>query len=98
MWNGEKQNTPLLIHTNTNDEDVNVIEVEHLIQALKAAGKKMDNVKVGIDAGQECPECGKPLAKRAPHSAVASERLAVVIVGSPVGSGCESTPNRGTRR
>jgi len=31
--------TPLLIHTNTNDEDVNVLEVEHLIKSLKAAGK-----------------------------------------------------------
>ena len=34
--------TPLLIHTNTNDEDVNVLEVEHLIEALKAAGKKFE--------------------------------------------------------
>lgn len=34
--------TPLLIHTNTNDEDVNVLEVEHLIAALKAAGKKFE--------------------------------------------------------
>lgn len=34
------QNTPLLIHTNTNDEDVNVLEVEHLIKSLKAEGKK----------------------------------------------------------
>ncbi len=32
--------TPLLIHTNTNDEDVNVLEVEHLIKSLKADGKK----------------------------------------------------------
>jgi dipeptidyl aminopeptidase/acylaminoacyl peptidase len=40
-WQVSKyQNTPLLIHTNTNDEDVNVLEVEHLIQALKAEGKK----------------------------------------------------------
>lgn len=31
--------TPLLIHSTTNDEDVNVLEVERLIQALKAAGK-----------------------------------------------------------
>jgi dipeptidyl aminopeptidase/acylaminoacyl peptidase len=31
--------TPLLIHTNTNDGDVNVLEVERLIQALKAEGK-----------------------------------------------------------
>lgn len=34
------QNTPLLIHSNTNDEDVNVLEVEHLIKSLKAEGKK----------------------------------------------------------
>jgi len=37
-----KLQTPLLIHTNTNDEDVNVLEVEHLIAALKAEGKKFD--------------------------------------------------------
>ncbi|HWR35288.1 MAG TPA: alpha/beta fold hydrolase [Clostridia bacterium] len=34
--------TPLLIHSNTNDEDVNVMEVEHMIAALKAAGKKFE--------------------------------------------------------
>jgi dipeptidyl aminopeptidase/acylaminoacyl peptidase len=38
----EKLRTPLLIHTNTNDDDVNVLEVEHLIQALKAADKKFE--------------------------------------------------------
>ncbi|MBE0673479.1 MAG: S9 family peptidase [Bacteroidales bacterium] len=39
-WQVERyRNTPLLIHTNTNDEDVNVLEVEHLIKSLKAAGK-----------------------------------------------------------
>ena len=41
-WNAEKLQTPLLIHTNTNDEDVNELEVEHLIQALKAEGKKFE--------------------------------------------------------
>ncbi len=41
-WNAEKLKTPLLIHTNTNDADVNVLEVEHLIQALKAANKKFE--------------------------------------------------------
>jgi dipeptidyl aminopeptidase/acylaminoacyl peptidase len=35
-------NTPLLIHTNTNDDDVHVEEVEHLIQELKMAGKKFE--------------------------------------------------------
>jgi dipeptidyl aminopeptidase/acylaminoacyl peptidase len=43
VWNVDKLDTPLLIHTNTNDEDVNYLEVEHLIQALKAAGKKFEH-------------------------------------------------------
>ncbi len=34
--------TPLLVHTNTNDEDVNFIEVQSLITALKAEGKKFE--------------------------------------------------------
>jgi len=38
----QKLQTPLLIHTNTNDEDVNVLEVDHLIRALKAEGKKFE--------------------------------------------------------
>lgn len=38
-WNADKLQTPLLIHTTTNDEDVNVIEVEHLIKSLKVHGK-----------------------------------------------------------
>jgi dipeptidyl aminopeptidase/acylaminoacyl peptidase len=42
-WNAEKLQTPLLIHTTTNDEDVNVLEVEHLIKALKAADKKFEH-------------------------------------------------------
>lgn len=42
VWNAEKLQTPLLIHTNTNDEDVNWLEVEHLIQALKAENKEFE--------------------------------------------------------
>jgi len=43
VWNTEKYaGTPLLIHTNTNDEDVNVLEVEHLIKSLKAEGKPFE--------------------------------------------------------
>ena len=42
-WNADKLQTPLLIHTTTNDEDVNVLEVEHLIKALKAAGKTFEH-------------------------------------------------------
>ena len=41
-WQAHKLETPLLIHTNTNDGDVNVLEVEHLIKSLKAEGKKFE--------------------------------------------------------
>jgi dipeptidyl aminopeptidase/acylaminoacyl peptidase len=41
-WNVEKLQTPLLIHTNTNDEDVRFIEVEVLLIALKAANKEFE--------------------------------------------------------
>ncbi len=39
-WQTKKYDgTPLLIHSTTNDGDVNVLEVERLIQALQANGK-----------------------------------------------------------
>ncbi|MEO1653598.1 MAG: prolyl oligopeptidase family serine peptidase [Bacteroidota bacterium] len=41
-WQAHKLQTPLLIHTNTNDADVNVLEVQHLIKSLKAEGKKFE--------------------------------------------------------
>jgi dipeptidyl aminopeptidase/acylaminoacyl peptidase len=43
IWNVSKmKNTPLLIHTNTSDDDVNVLEVEQLIRSLKAENKKFE--------------------------------------------------------
>lgn len=42
VYHAGKLQTPLLIHTTTNDEDVHVLEVEHMIAALKAAGKKFE--------------------------------------------------------
>ena len=42
VWHADKLKTPLLIHTNTNDDDVHVMEVESLIRALKAANKKIE--------------------------------------------------------
>jgi dipeptidyl aminopeptidase/acylaminoacyl peptidase len=42
VYHADKLQTPLLIHTNTNDEDVHVLEVENLIKALKAEGKTFD--------------------------------------------------------
>jgi dipeptidyl aminopeptidase/acylaminoacyl peptidase len=50
-WNAHKYDgTPLLIHTNTNDGDVNVLEVERLIQALKAENKQGFEYKIYQDA------------------------------------------------
>jgi dipeptidyl aminopeptidase/acylaminoacyl peptidase len=42
VTHAHKQKVPLLIHTNTNDRDVNVLEVENLIAALKAADKSFE--------------------------------------------------------
>ncbi len=42
IWYADKLETPLLIYANTTDDDVNVLEVELLINSLKAAGKKFD--------------------------------------------------------
>ena len=38
-WNAEKLRTPLLIHANTNDEDVKIQEVERLLTALRKRAK-----------------------------------------------------------
>ena len=43
VTHAHKLQTPLLIHGATNDEDVNVIEIERLLDALKAAGKKFEH-------------------------------------------------------
>lgn len=63
-WNAEKLKTPLLIHTTTNDRDVNVIEVEHLIAQLKAAGKDFQ-YKIYEDApgGHSFNRTDMPLAR-----------------------------------
>lgn len=63
-FQAEKLETPLLVHTNTNDEDVNVMEVEHLIAALKAAQKKFE-YKIYTDApgGHVFNRIDTPLAK-----------------------------------
>ena len=53
----DKLETPLLIHGNTNDEDVNVIEQREFIDALKANGKQFeykiyDNAPGGHEFGR----------------------------------------------
>ncbi len=41
-WHVSELKIPLRVHTNTYDEDVRYVEVEPLIQALKAAGKDFE--------------------------------------------------------
>jgi dipeptidyl aminopeptidase/acylaminoacyl peptidase len=64
-WQAEKLQTPVLIHTNTNDDDVYVLEVEHLIKSLKAAGKKFE-YKIFQDApgGHSFDRIDTQLAKK----------------------------------
>ncbi len=60
--------TPLLVHTNTNDEDVNYLEVEHLIQAFKAEGKKFDyKVYENAPGGHYFNRMDTPLALESRH-------------------------------
>ena len=65
VWHVDKLKIPLLIHTTTNDRDVNVVEVEHLIQALKAAGKTFEH-KIYQDApgGHSFNRIDTPLARQ----------------------------------
>ena len=69
VWNVDKLAVPLLVHTSTNDEDVNYLEVEHLIQALKAAGKPFEH-EVFQDApgGHSFDRLETPLARKARRS------------------------------
>jgi len=43
VTHAHKLRTPLLIHGASNDEDVNLIEIERLLDALKAAGKTFEH-------------------------------------------------------
>jgi dipeptidyl aminopeptidase/acylaminoacyl peptidase len=64
-WNAHKLKTPLLIHTNTNDDDVNVLEVEHLIQALKAEGKQFEyEIFKDVEGGHSFDRIDTRIAKQ----------------------------------
>jgi acetyl esterase/lipase len=56
---------PLRIHTNPRDEDVNIIEVEHLIQALEAARKDFEYEIYDVPGGHSFDRLDTPEAWRA---------------------------------
>ncbi|MEJ0054878.1 MAG: prolyl oligopeptidase family serine peptidase [Bacteroidota bacterium] len=65
VWNVQKLKTPLLIHTNTNDEDVNSLEVEQLIRALKAENKKFEyQIYENVEGGHIFDRIDTKAAKR----------------------------------
>jgi dipeptidyl aminopeptidase/acylaminoacyl peptidase len=63
-----KLETPLLIHGNTNDEDVNVIEIERFVAALKAAGRKFQyKIYDSAPGGHEFGRLDTKLARESRH-------------------------------
>jgi dipeptidyl aminopeptidase/acylaminoacyl peptidase len=64
FW-ADKLETPLLIQSNTSDEDVNVMEVEHMIAALKAAGKQFEyKIYQNAPGGHQFNRIDTPLARQ----------------------------------
>lgn len=62
VWNVDKLTRPLRIHTNPHDEDVNFIEVEHLVQALKAANKDFEYEVYDVPGGHSHDRLDTPEA------------------------------------
>ncbi len=62
VWSVDKLTKPLRIHTNIHDEDVNYIEVEHLIQALTAAGKDFEHEVSDVPGGHSFDRLDTPEA------------------------------------
>jgi len=62
VYNVDKLSKPVRIHTNPHDEDVNVIEVEHLIQALTAAGKQFESQIYDVPGGHSFDRLDTPEA------------------------------------
>ncbi len=62
VWNVDKLTRPLRIHTNPHDEDVNYIEVEHLIQALTTAGKQFEAEVYDVPGGHSFDRLDTPEA------------------------------------
>jgi dipeptidyl aminopeptidase/acylaminoacyl peptidase len=65
VWNVDKLTRPLRIHTNPHDEDVNFIEVEHLVQALKAANKDFEYQIYDVPGGHSHDRLDTPEAWQA---------------------------------
>jgi dipeptidyl aminopeptidase/acylaminoacyl peptidase len=64
-WQVDRLTRPLRIHTNPHDEDVNFIEVERLVQALKAANKDFEYQVYDVPGGHSHDRLDTPEAWQA---------------------------------
>ncbi len=60
---------PLLIYTNTNDKNMNVLKIEHLIKSIKAEGKPFNYDIFEVHACRHSfdrmnPKIGKEIRKK----------------------------------
>lgn len=62
VWNVDKLERPVRIHGNIHDEDVNIIEVEHLVQALTFAGKNFEYEFYDLPGGHSFDRLDTPEA------------------------------------
>ena len=62
VWHAAKLRRPVRIHGNRSDEDVNVIEVERMIQALKAEGKTFESEIYDLPGGHSFDRLDTPEA------------------------------------
>jgi dipeptidyl aminopeptidase/acylaminoacyl peptidase len=62
-WNVQRLRTPLLLHANTNDEDVTIGEVERLVRALRGAEREFSyHVYTNAPGGHYFNRLDTPLA------------------------------------
>jgi dipeptidyl aminopeptidase/acylaminoacyl peptidase len=62
VWNAYKLSIPVRIHANPHDEDVNYIEVEHLINVLKAEKKDFEYKVYDLPGGHSFDRLDTPEA------------------------------------
>lgn len=66
VWNTHKLETPLMVYGNTNDDDVNILEIRHLIKSLKADGKEFTYKEfVDIPGGHNFARMDHKIARQA---------------------------------
>ncbi|MDG1995191.1 MAG: prolyl oligopeptidase family serine peptidase [Emcibacteraceae bacterium] len=65
-WNTHKLETPLMVYGNTNDDDVNILEIRHLIKSLKADEKEFTYKEfVDVPGGHNFARMDHKIARQA---------------------------------